>query len=207
MTIPPINVHTNDRQFVACLPKILELEGGNDDDPHDPGGRTSRGVTQREYDVYRKRKHLPVKDVWTADWNEIFDIYYEGYWLPWSPQLWPGLDQMYFDQAVNQGPVQAARNLQRAINDSHDPGWTAAALRAVGLRSAAVAVDGHLGPATLYAVSSVTSRLEFLKTYYHWDMTYYRRLRNWYYYGRGWAARAAAVYRRALEIFDATKGG
>jgi len=42
---------------------VRVFERGNDDDPQDPGGRTSRGIIQREYDKYSDRKGLPRRDV------------------------------------------------------------------------------------------------------------------------------------------------
>ena len=66
---------SDDARFDSCLPWILKMEGGNDDDPHDHGGRTSRGVIQREYDAYRREKGEATRDVWTASDAEIADIY------------------------------------------------------------------------------------------------------------------------------------
>lgn len=198
--VAPSSRYKNDKQFLLCLPLIITQEGGNDDDPHDPGGRTSRGIIQREYDKYRKRHGLPVRDVWHADWDEIFDIYYGEYWLPWCPQIWHGLDLMVFDQSVNQGLSQAVKNLQRALNAYHDPGWTAAALRSVYLRSSTVTVDGRLGPATMLAINALYDHGHFLKAYFDWDMSFYRQLRNWARYGRGWKNRATSIYNSALKM-------
>ena len=47
------------KNFEYCLPFLLAHEGGNDDDINDPGGRTSRGILQTEYDAYRKRHGKP----------------------------------------------------------------------------------------------------------------------------------------------------
>ncbi len=105
-----------DARFEACLPFILKEEGGNDDDPQDHGGRTSRGITQREYTAWRKKKGLPDKDVWTASGvEEIWDIYYEEYWLPRGPKLHPGVDLVWFNFAVNAGPGEAYKLLLRSI--------------------------------------------------------------------------------------------
>jgi len=38
--------------FAKALAWLRTSEGGNDDDPDDSGGRTSRGITQREYNAY-----------------------------------------------------------------------------------------------------------------------------------------------------------
>lgn len=59
--------------FQKCLAVTLKFEGGNDDDPRDPGGRTSRGILQREYDRYRDARGLPRGDVWrAADVDQFF---------------------------------------------------------------------------------------------------------------------------------------
>ena len=40
------------QRFNACVQLVLQDEGGNDDDPDDPGGRTSRGIEQSEWDAW-----------------------------------------------------------------------------------------------------------------------------------------------------------
>ena len=50
----PSPVPPQPSNFDACVALVLASEGFNDDDPRDPGGRTSRGVTQREYDIWRR---------------------------------------------------------------------------------------------------------------------------------------------------------
>lgn len=104
-----------DARFDVCLPLILKEEGGNNDDPNDHGGRTSRGITQREYDPWRQKHGLPTRDVWTASDDEVRKIYYENYWLPRCPELHPGVDLVYFNIAVNAGPGEAAKLLDRSI--------------------------------------------------------------------------------------------
>lgn len=202
----PITIHTDDKQFVICLPTILALEGGNSDDPHDRGGRTSRGITQREYDAYRRLRGLSERDVFLAGWDEIEDIYYFSYWLPTCPKLWIGANLMFFDQAVNQGPAQAARNLQRAINNFIDPGITYQFLRLVGLRKSYLKVDGVVGMQTLAAMNRLKGSIIFLKIYYEQDLNFYHSLRQWIRYGRGWRNRALTVYRQAMALAQ-PKGG
>ena len=105
--------------FTKSLAFVLKDEGGNDDDPDDPGGRTSRGITQREYDAWRKERGLPTLDVWAAPQTDIEGIYKTEYWDPSCDAFPTGLDYLYFDMAVNAGPYRAAVLLQRAlgIND------------------------------------------------------------------------------------------
>lgn len=123
--------------FQKCLQLILISEGGNVDDPDDPGGRTSRGITQREYDAYRKsRPELPT-DVFAAPQSAISDIYDISYWHPWCPQFPDGVDYVFFDISVLSGPNRAAKWLQGALD---------------------VDVDGHIGVITLNALKSAAPK-------------------------------------------------
>lgn len=178
-----------DARFAVCLPFVLKQEGGNDDDRRDPGGRTSRGITQREYDAWRQKLSVPwfsahpneilPTDVWKAPQDAIETIYYESYWLPYCPKLWPGLDLLFFDQCVNEGPVQAIKDLQRALN---------------------VAPDGHFGPVTMGAVIMTTNRAALLTRYTDLRLGFYRHLRNFPYFGKGWTRRADDAERLALSM-------
>ena len=42
----PLLVDPGDQRFGKCVGLVLVSEGPNSDDPRDPGGRTSRGITQ-----------------------------------------------------------------------------------------------------------------------------------------------------------------
>ncbi len=110
----------SDARFEACLPFILKFEGGNDDDPRDHGGRTSRGITQRENDRWRKEHGLSTIDVWTETNANIKQIYYDNYWLPRCPKLRPGVDLVYFNIAVNAGPGRAETILNKSIGGSDE---------------------------------------------------------------------------------------
>src|ERR1700687_960380 len=103
-------------------------EGGNDDDPVDPGGRTSRGVTQREYNAYCEMGGVRKGDVGKAPDPVVDDIYHRCYWLPYCPQLPSGFDYCFFDAFVNEGLHEAVVQMQRALAvlnpsmDIHDDG-------------------------------------------------------------------------------------
>ena len=165
-------------RFAACLPFILMMEGGNDDDPYDHGGRTSRGVIQREYDVYRRQHGLPTRDVWSASDAEIADIYQHAYWLPIAPTLPAGVDLVYFDVAVNAGPGQAAKQLQRALG---------------------VAVDGAIGPATHAAVAA-QSPVDLVNRFSSVRRSFYHALAQYPRYGKGWISRVDQIEKAALEM-------
>lgn len=123
--------------FQKSLGLLLQSEGGNDDDPDDHGGRTSRGVTQREYDAWRKEKGQPTLDVWRAPQSDIVAIYHDEYWNPQCDGLPIGVDYLFFDMAVNAGPGRAAILLQRSLG---------------------VAPDGRIGPITRQAIRGADAR-------------------------------------------------
>jgi lysozyme family protein len=165
-------------RFDVCLPYILKYEGGNDDDPHDPGGRTSRGVIQREYNAYRRRKGEPTHDVWEATDAEIADIYRHQYWDPWCPQLPAGVDLCFFDMAVNSGPSRATILLQRALG---------------------VKDDGHIGLITLQAIADADP-VELITAYASKRLAFYRSLHTFRYFGKGWTERTIDCKKACLKM-------
>lgn len=165
-------------RFPICLPYILKEEGGNSDDPHDPGGRTHEGIIQREYDAYRKSKGEPTQDVYAASDAEVGDIYQSQYWLPYCPQMPPGVDLCYFDMAVNGGPVEATKLLQRALG---------------------VADDGHIGLITLGAVQAANP-IRLVGAFSDQRTAFYRSLRTFKYFGKGWLARVQTIEQAALKM-------
>ena len=118
-----------DKAFAFCLID----EKGNDDDPLDRGGRTSDGITQREYDAWCDLHKSPRGDVWLASMDTKKAIYYAQYWMPVCNNLPTGIDYLFFDTNVNSGYHEAALILQRCLN---------------------VAVDGHVGVITVAAALS-----------------------------------------------------
>lgn len=144
---------------------LLQSEGGNNDDPKDHGGRTSRGVTQREYDAWRREKNLPTLDVWEAPQSDIDTIYYEEYWLPWCPNFPMGVDYLFFNNNVLDGTKRSAILLQRALS---------------------VAEDGRIGPITRQAVSeanpiTLITRLSDVSAAFYRNLNQPRFIRGWLY--------------------------
>lgn len=108
-------------RFAACLPVILRFEGGFIDDPHDHGGATNQGVTQRVYDAHRDRLGQPRRSVRDIGADEVSAIYRDGYWLGSRAAEMPEpVDLVVFDAAVNSGPRRAAIWLQRAAGVGDD---------------------------------------------------------------------------------------
>lgn len=165
-------------RFSLCLPYILKEEGGNDDDQHDPGGRTSRGIIQREYDAWRTTHGESRRDVWTASDEEVAAIYEQQYWLPWCPKLHAGVDLVYFDMAVNSGPHRAVVMLQEAL----------------GVRA-----DGHIGIITMGA-ESAANPVRLITNYSDRRRSFYHSLHTFKYFGKGWLARTQRIETAAIRM-------
>jgi lysozyme family protein len=163
--------------FQRSLDAVLKSEGGNDDDPQDHGGRTSRGITQREYDAWRIEHHEPTGDVWQASQEEIADIYHDEYWNPFCDNFPIGVDYLYFDMAVNAGPHRAAVLLQRALG---------------------VTADGRIGPATRAAVQKA-SPAALIDNYTQQKIQFYRSLHQPRFL-KGWLNRARDVRATAMSM-------
>lgn len=163
----------------SSLVCILKEEGGNDDDPRDPGGRTSRGVIQREWNVYRKTHPGLPSDVWQAPQEAIEDIYKTQYWEPYCDKLPAGVDLCFFNCSVNSGRTQAVRELQRAVG---------------------VFVDGMMGMITLNAVNSHPDIKALIIALCDQRRAFYRALKTFPVFGRGWLARTSRIQAAALEM-------
>lgn len=163
--------------FKASLAAVLANEGGNDDDPDDNGGRTSRGITQRVYTAWLKEKGRANKDVWKATQADVEAIYLENYWLPHGDTFPIGIDYLYFDMAVNAGPYRAAKLLQRTL----------------GLTE-----DGRIGPITRQAVAS-TKPETLIDAYSETKRKFYRSLHQPKFL-RGWLNRTNDVQKIAKRM-------
>jgi lysozyme family protein len=101
-----------------ALRRVLVHEGGNDDDPRDPGGRTSRGIIQREwtdYVAHHPGQKLPA-DVWKAPDSAIADIYRTQYWDRMRCDDLPaGVDYSVHDYGVNSGIGRRGKVLRRVV--------------------------------------------------------------------------------------------
>lgn len=102
-------------KFLVCLPFTLKEEGGESDDPRDPGRHTNRGVTQARYGQYRAARRLRPRSVSLISESELQDLYRTGYWDAINAEsLRPGEDLSAFDYAVNSGPAKARSALVKA---------------------------------------------------------------------------------------------
>lgn len=160
------------------MPLELRYEGGYSNHPRDPGGVTLEGIIQRVYDGFRDRKGLKRRPLTaamrgTAAWKvERDEIYRTQYWNAIrGDELPPGIDLFLLDSAINSGPFQAAKWLQRAlrIND----------------------VDGHIGEATLAAVANHPDHDALIADMAARRLGMLQHLSTWDAFGKGWSARVA----------------
>lgn len=151
--------------FDTAFDLLLGHEGGYSDHAADPGGKTRYGITEavaREVGYKGDMRELPL--------DLAKRIYLERYWRPVrADDLPPGVRYAVFDAAVNSGPAQATRWLQRAL---------------------AVTADGVIGPKTL-AASYAHPPERLLLAMLAQRLRFMAGLPNWPAFSRGWARRIA----------------
>ena len=144
--------------FDAAFDKLLEHERGYSDHAADPGGKTRYGITEavaREAGYQGDMRDLPL--------DLAKQIYKEKYWVEALP---PDVRYVVFDAAVNSGPAQAAKWLQRACG---------------------VLDDGVIGPQTIQAAQAEGVKSKMLAQ----RLRFMTGLSTWPDFGRGWARRIA----------------
>ena len=171
-----------ERNFPKALTHTLQFEGGWANHPNDPGGATMKGVTHKTYADYLGRAvtHDELRGI--PD-EHLADIYRKSYWNACRcSELPDGLDLAVFDTAVNTGPAQAARLLQRIVG---------------------VPADGGIGPKTLVAVNDSVAAHglhELIEAYTEARQSFYRLLPTYVHFGEGWRKRADGVAKVAKEL-------
>lgn len=141
-TLPTVPPSLGEPAVDAMIDDLIRREGGYVNHPADKGGPTNFGITQNTLADWR---NAPVTepDVRMLTKAEAAKIYRDRFYLaPGINYLPASLQPHVFDIAVNSGPTQAARLLQRALN----------------ILGAGIAEDGRIGPKTLAACKTMNSR-------------------------------------------------
>lgn len=155
--------------FDRAMKLVLVYEGGKDDDPVDPGGRTNQGIIQREYTAYRLRKGLPNRDVFLMENAERDDIYRVQYGNKVQfDDLPPGIDVVVYDGAVNSGVTQSVKWVQRAL----------------GLNA-----DGVLGAVTMQRIQDHPDHDILIRDILDRRRAFLKALKTFWHFGKGWMAR------------------
>lgn len=159
--------------FPRALARVLVHEGGKVDHPKDPGGRTNQGVIQRVYDGFRRNSKKPLQDVYLMTDAERDAIYRKQYWAAIQGDALPsGVDYVVFDGAVNSGPGQSIKWLQRALG---------------------ITADGVIGAVTLEAVASFGDHDELIERICDRRVAFLKALKTWPTFGKGWQRRVDGV--------------
>lgn len=102
-------------KFLKAIPKTLSFEGGYAHDPDDPGGETKFGICKRTY---------PALDIAGLNREQAIAIYWRDWWVKYGYDRIDDADvaAKVFDMAVNMGPSQAHKLVQRAAGGLVDDG-------------------------------------------------------------------------------------
>jgi lysozyme family protein len=151
------------------IDKILAREGGFVNDPADRGGATNYGITAGTLGDWRNlKRHATSEEVQALSMAEARAIYRANYVEPFLFVGDPELLDVVVDCAVNSGPPQAVKFLQRALG---------------------VVADGIVGDITRNAVGAsvvpklklrfVAARVKFLGEFVANNPSQLRFIRGW----------------------------
>lgn len=158
---------------------VLLSEGGNDDDPIDPGGRTSRGIIQREWNRYRATHPGLPSDVWQAPQSAVLDIYRRDYWdAVRGDDLPAGFDFTVFDADVNSGA-------------GHAIPWAGKAL-GISVKS----INDVVAPA-----NAANDKVSLIQKYWAVRLAFLHGLGTWSHFGGGWGRRCAQGEAAAVKMW------
>lgn len=172
--------------FDASLKHLLKSEGGFTNDPRDPGnklpdgraGCTMLGVTQATYESFIGKRTTQEK-MRTLTAEDVGPIYRKKYWdAVKGDELPSGLDYLMFDFAVNAGPGRAIKIMQQALG---------------------VTSDGVIGRMTMKAIADADPE-ELIEKFSEAKSDYYRSLKTFETFGKGWLNRVAEVKGYASDM-------
>lgn len=153
--------------FDTAFDILMGFEGGYVNNPNDPGGETNWGVTKSEAitnGYFGQMKDLPVAFA--------KQIYWQKYWGKIQADQLPDLLRYpVFDAAVNSGPAQAVKWLQRA---------------------AGVTDDGIIGQKTISAVNALSADV-VLRKMLSQRLIFMTSLPQWPTFSKGWARRIGGL--------------
>jgi lysozyme family protein len=165
--------------FDSCLANVFAREGGYSNNINDPGKETNMGITQAVLSAWRRFHPEAPESVKALQRSTAAEIYRQNYWQAVRGDSLPkGIDDVTFDEAVNSGPVRAAKDLQHVLG---------------------VAEDGHIGFVTLSAAASADPR-RVINEICDYRLSWLRRLKGWKTFGRGWTNRVEITRKQALAM-------
>jgi lysozyme family protein len=168
--------------FMTALHYVFGEEGGLADVAADRGGRTNLGIATPTWNEWRDRLGKPGQPVDDCTREDAETIYHTGYWLgakcdglPWPVSL------VVFDSAVQHGPRNAVKLLQRAVG---------------------VKDDGAVGPDTLAAAAKVNTA-KLVRALLFARLSFYRGIlvndKSQREFAAGWIARVLNLRARCVR--------
>jgi lysozyme family protein len=172
--------------FEIALKHLLKSEGGFTNDRRDPGnslpdgraGCTMLGVTQASWEAFIGKRTTQEKMQQLTP-EDVAPIYRKKYWdVIRGDDLPSGLDYLMFDFAVNAGCGRAIKVMQSALG---------------------VAVDGVIGRITMQAINESDPE-SLIDVFSDSKEEYYRSLKTFETFGKGWTKRIAEVKTHAITM-------
>lgn len=153
--------------FDVAFDRLMGHEQGYVNNPKDPGGETSWGISKRSY------PNLNIKKLTREDARKI---YRRDFWdRIHADEMYDGVAFQALDFAVNSGIEVAVRKLQLAVG---------------------VADDGYWGPVTRKAAQAMAEHRIIMRLIAE-RMDFQTLLSNWSDAGKGWTHRNAQNLRYA----------
>jgi len=166
--------------FKECLELVLKSEGGWVNNPNDPGGETNLGVTKRVWEEYVGH---PVESLKNLTKEDVAPLYEQKYWRPTYCEVLPrGLSLLIFSMGINAGSGRGVKLLQSCIG---------------------CVADGVIGPRTMELIKSANVA-DLIQKYSDARRDYYKSLKTFPIFGRGWLSR---VDREEQEALGMAKNG
>lgn len=159
--------------FPKALAIELKFEGGYSNRKTDNGGETNFGVTWKTYNAYRRRMGKPIQSVKWITPAEVAEIYHLQYWDAIKADLLPsGIDIFVLDGAINSGPGQSIKWLQRGLGTYYTG-----------------KIDGVMGQKTLDAVNNHPDPVALINAMKARRLAFLHALEDWKSFGGGWESR------------------
>jgi len=157
--------------FTEAFNHAVKVEGGFTNDPNDKGNFTPDDELKgTKYGI--SANAYPEVDIAGLTLQKAQAIYRRDYWDANNLDKYPAeLAFLMFDMCINHGARNAKKILQRAL---------------------CVAEDGIVGRRTMYALSQVGS--DFYKDVHIERVDFYKDIKSFNHYGKGWLSRAYATY-------------
>jgi lysozyme family protein len=162
--------------YKECLDLVLRSEGGWVNNPNDPGGETNLGVTKAVWEEYVGHPVTTMKNL-TKD--DVAPLYEQKYWRACYGEVLPrGLDFLCFSFGINAGSGRSVKLLQQSL----------------GLVS-----DGIIGPKVMQKLRE-SNIADVIKSFSESRREYYKSLKNFPIFGKGWISRTDKEEQQALDM-------